>query len=144
MRHVMRVMSPTVAEDVRTAARAWIAPLVGWTLIQWTSRIQIVLDIDELDGFDVGWRVGVAGLFLLLGLLSAGWLFLGRPGPRVFGILCGWTTVYWLVRGTGILLDPGHGASFKVVHAALMATSLGLVALAVAGVRRVTRPGGQV
>ena len=40
-----------MGEHVRVVARWWIAPLVGWTLFLWTSRIRNVLGDDDLDGF---------------------------------------------------------------------------------------------
>ena len=44
------------------------APLVGWTLFLWISRIRNVLGDDDLDGFGVAWRVGAAAVFLVLSM----------------------------------------------------------------------------
>ncbi len=129
-----------MGDHVRVTARWWIAPLVGWTLFLWVSRIRNVLADDDLDGFGVGWRVGAAAVFLVLGLLTLLWLCRGRPGAMTLGVLAGWTVVYWLVRGTGILLDSSHDATFKLVHSALMVTSLALVVVAATGVRRAADP----
>lgn len=129
--------STAAAEAARTAARWWIVPLVAWTLFLWTSRTRNVLADDDLTGFGTGWRVGAAAVFLVLGLLTALWLWRGRPRAVVLGVLAGWTVAYWLVRGTGILLDSNHDAAFKAVHTVLMATSLALVVVAATGVRRV-------
>jgi len=129
-----------VGEHVRVVARWWIAPLVGWTLFLWISRIRNVLGDDDLDGFGVAWRVGAAAVFLVLGLLTLLWLWRGRPGALSLGVLAAWTVVYWLVRGTGIMLDSSHDAAFKLVHAVLMAVSLGLVVVAATGVRRAGDP----
>lgn len=130
-------MTGVLGNDIRTAARWWIAPLVGWTLFLWTSRIRNVLADDDLDAFGLTWRLGAAVIFLALGLTCLAWLWRGRPGPISLGVLAGWTVVYWLVRGTGIMLDSNHDAGFKLIHAALMAMSLGVVLVAAHGVRKV-------
>ncbi len=125
-----------MAEQIRRTARRWLAPLVIWTLFLWLSRLRNVVANDDLDTMGRSLRLGIAGLFLLLGLLAGVWLWRGRPGPVWIGLLAGWTVAYWLVRGTAILLDPGHDASFKVVHALLMVVSIGTVLVAALGVRR--------
>lgn len=100
----------------------------------WSSRIRNVLANDDLDSFGLAWRLGAAIVFLALALVCAVWLWRGRPGALSLGVLAGWTVAYWLVRGTGILLDGNHAAGFKVIHTVLMAVSLGLVLLAAHGV----------
>lgn len=130
------VRARSAAELARTSARWWIAPLVIWTLLLWSSRIRNVLADDDLTAFGTTWRVGAAVVFLVLGLLVASWLWRGRPGALVLGVMAGWTVVYWLIRGTGILLDSNHDAGFKAIHTVLMAVSLALVIVAATGVRR--------
>ncbi len=54
----------------------------------------------------------------------------GRPPLRqAVRVLALWTILFWLVRGTAILIDD-HDASFKAIHSALMAVSLGAAAWA--------------
>ncbi|MDG2111531.1 MAG: hypothetical protein P8N02_02835 [Actinomycetota bacterium] len=130
-------MTSDLVNDICSKARWWIAPLVGWTLFLWSSRIRNVLADDDLDAFGLTWRLGAAVIFLAMGLACALWLWKGRPGAISLGVLAGWTVIYWLVRGTGIMLDSNHDAGFKAIHAALMAMSLGLVLVAAHGVRKV-------
>lgn len=98
----------------------------------WASRIRNVLADDELTTGGTAWRLGVAGVFVLGGLLlaTATWRHDHRLGAIGWS-LASFTVVWWLIRGIGILLDSNHDAGFKTVHTVLMLVSLTLAAWAV-------------
>lgn len=105
------------------------APLLaGWTVFLWGSRIRNVLVDEDLSTIGQAWRLGVAGLFIVLGVVTL-WAWRRRDEPvrfaRVLGVLVVWTIGFWIVRGGGILIDD-HTAGFKAIHTVLMAISIGL------------------
>lgn len=103
-----------------------LAVLAGWTLLVWVGRVRNVMADDALSGWGLTWRAGVSLAFAASGLLLAVSLLrsprLSAPahgfsdrfgvGLAVVGI------IWWLVRGTGILLAD-HPAGFKLVHTVL-------------------------
>lgn len=104
--------------------------LVGWTILLWVSRLRNVLRDDDLSGAGVAWRVAVVVVFVGLAGAVIVAMRTGRPPLReTVSALVGWTVAFWLVRGTGILLDD-HDTSFKVVHTVLMVVSIGVAAWA--------------
>lgn len=99
--------------------------LVGWTLFLWVSRLRNVFADDDLSTSGVVWRVLVVVVFVAFAGAVIAALRSGRPPLRqAVQALALWTVLFWLVRGTAILIDD-HEASFKVVHGVLMAVSIG-------------------
>ncbi len=103
-----------------------LALLIGWTLFVWTSRTRNVVGNDQLSVWATTWRLGVVVVFVSLAGLALvgrlrGWLWL----PRLVAVLVWWTVGYWLIRGTGIIIDD-HETGFVIVHTVLMAVSIGL------------------
>jgi hypothetical protein len=121
--------------------RAAVA-LVLWTFLVWTTRISNVWRDADLDTGERWGRTLLALSFTVLAVAVAATLWRRVwPALRVaVGALAGWTTVVWLVRGTGILAGD-HGAGFKAVHTVLAVVSLGLAAWAWRETRR-PAPGG--
>lgn len=119
---------------------------MGWTLVVWVSRIRNVFGDEDLDAFDRTWRTGVAVVFIVFALATAIALWRHRKGAfsagaaRLLATFVAWTVAFWVVRGTGILLDGNHDAGFKAIHTVLAVVSIGLAALALrGGVRRPAR-----
>jgi len=112
-----------------------ILVLVGWTLFLWVSRLRNVFADDDLSTSGVVWRVVVVVVFVAFAGAVIAALRTGRPplGQTVQALAL-WTILFWLVRGTAILIDD-HEASFKAVHSALMAVSIGAAAWAWSTVR---------
>lgn len=110
--------SPRSRVEVLARLRSWpaLAVLVGWTLVLWLSRLRNVLGNDELNGWGVGWRVGVVVVFVGLALAAT--------TGRLVGALACWTVGFWLARGGGILIDGSYDAGFKLIHTALMVVSI--------------------
>ncbi len=100
--------------------------LVAWTLFVWATRVNNIIGDDELVGSERAWRLGVAVLFVVFALVLLG---ARRFAPdRVTMVLAPFVVFsvgYWLVRGTGIILDD-HELGFTIVHTILMAVSIGL------------------
>ncbi len=111
--------------------------LAAWSVLVWASRIRNVLANDELTTAGTTWRLAAALVFIVGGL-ALGYAIVTKQQwlRQVTLALAVWTTIWWLVRGIGILLDPNHDAAFKAVHTALMAVSLGLAGWAATHVRR--------
>ncbi|MCP5025101.1 MAG: hypothetical protein GY929_02345 [Actinomycetia bacterium] len=133
--------------------------LVGWSLFVWVSRVRNVLANDDLGTGGTVWRLIIAALFVVGGLV-VGWLAYTETGDGVGGTIVGatgpvvarpwtdrlvvgvtvlaiWTIGLWLVRGIGILLDSNHDAGFKAVHTVLMVVS---IVVALGAWRAVRRP----
>ena len=109
-----------------TRARLPLIVLVGWTIFLWLSRLRNVLRDDDLSGAGIAWRVAVVVVFVALAIAVVVAMRTGRPPLReTVTALVGWTIAFWLVRGTGILLDD-HDTSFTVVHTVLMVVSIGV------------------
>lgn len=118
-----------------TRRRVPVIALVAWTLFVWVSRLRNVIGDDDLNGAGIAWRVAAVVVFCGLAVTVIFAMRTGRPALRTAVIaLAGWTTVFWLIRGTGIMLDD-HETSFMVVHTVLMIVSIGLSVWAVASVR---------
>ncbi len=103
--------------------RVWPAftVLIGWTLFLWASRTRNVVSNDELLAWGTAWRLGVVVVFVAMAVVA-----LRRSvRNRVLPVLVWWTIGYWLVRGGGIVFNPNHDVSFKVVHSVLMVISIG-------------------
>jgi hypothetical protein len=100
--------------------------LVAWTLFVWLTRVNNIIGDDELVGGERVWRLGAAVLFVAfaLALLAA-----RRVAPAratvVLAPFVVFSVGYWLVRGTGIILDD-HELGFTIVHTILMVVSIGL------------------
>ena len=106
-------------------SRLPVLVLVGWTLFLWVSRLRNVFADDELSAAGVAWRVVVVVVFVAFAGVVIASLRTGRPPLRAaVQALALWTILFWLVRGTAILLDD-HEASFKAIHSALMVVSIG-------------------
>lgn len=110
-----------------------------WTLVVWVSRIRNIFGDEDLGAFDRTWRTGVAVVFIAFGVATAVALWRHRSGDfpastaRLLVAFVGWTVTFWVVRGTGILVDPNHDAGFKAVHTVLAVVSIGFAALALRG-----------
>ncbi len=104
--------------------------LIGWTLFVWLTRARNIVTDDDLSTDEAAWRLAVVVVFVGL----AGALLVARRSDRfavtpVLRVMVIWTTGYWLVRGTGIIIDD-HDLGFTIVHTVLMAISIGLAAWA--------------
>ena len=107
------------------AGRLSAFTLVGWTLFLWVSRLRLVLDNDDLDTWDTTWRVGVVVIFSVLGVVGGYGLLRRTTWTRaVMVVLVWWTIGFWLVRGTGIIIDD-HDLGFTLIHTILMVVSIG-------------------
>ena len=111
--------------DLPQRDRVVLLALAGWTLLVWVGRIRNVV-ASEFEGWAFGWRLGVAVVFTLSGVLLAATVLtrssLARPVAGCLALVgAGW----WLVRGTGILLAE-YDVGFKVVHTVLATVTVGL------------------
>ncbi len=115
-------------------ASKWrIAPLLTWTFLVWISRVRNVLTDQDLEVAGVAWRLGAAGIFLGLAAAVLGQLISGHQGTQQLKWLATWSIGFWLVRGSGILIDSNWSFEFKAVHTALMVVTFAVVALAISG-----------
>ena len=108
----------------RLSARGPGSFLVGWTLFLWASRLRLVLDMEDLDAWGATWRVGTVVIFTAMAVVS-GYGLIRRTDwvSRSLVVLVGWTIVFWLVRGTSIIIDD-HDLGFIIVHTVLMVVSI--------------------
>jgi len=106
--------------------RVPVLTLVGWTLFVWATRVRNIIGDDELVGGARAWRLSVAVLFVVfaVALLAVRRLWPVRS-IVVLGPFVVFTIGYWLVRGTGIILED-HDLGFTIVHTILMVVSIGL------------------
>ena len=105
----------------------WSWVLIGWTVFLWLSRSRNVVNNDELTAGGQAVRIVVVIIFLALAAAAA--VGLWRKQMALVAVFLVWTIGYWLVRGTGILIDSEFSIGFKVVHTVLMLVSLILSAL---------------
>lgn len=113
-------------------ANKWrIVPLLTWTFVVWISRTRNVLTNQDLEFIGVAWRLGAAGIFLALAAAVSGQLISGHQGVQPLKWLATWSIGFWLIRGTGILIDSNWSFQFKAVHSALMIVTFAMVALAI-------------
>ncbi|MEC8921991.1 MAG: hypothetical protein VX971_04790 [Actinomycetota bacterium] len=113
-------------------ANKWrIVPLLTWTFVVWISRTRNVLTNQDLEFIGVAWRLGAAGIFLALAAAVSGQLISGHQGVQPLKWLATWSIGFWLIRGTGILIDSNWSFEFKAVHSALMIVTFAMVALAI-------------
>lgn len=118
-------MRRTSVVDLRRKDRSVVLALAGWTLLVWVGRLRNVVASD-FQGWDFGWRLGVALAFSVAGVLVAGSVLWRSASVRP--LAAGLATVgslWWLVRGTTILLAD-HDIGFKVVHTVLAVVTVGL------------------
>ena len=117
-------------------ANKWrIVPLLTWTFVVWISRTRNVLTNQDLEFIGVAWRLGAAGIFLALAAAVSGQLISGHQGVQSLKWEATWAIGFWLIRGTGILIDSNWSFEFKAVHSALMIVTFAMVALAISGPR---------
>ena len=107
-----------------------VTPLVFWTVFVWVVRIPNIWTDDGLDIGGQALRMFFAVVFLLFAITMAYRLLilrgnLRRGDQRVLFLFISWTFGFWLIRGIKIIFDD-HAASFKIVHAGLMAVSIGV------------------
>ena len=105
----------------------WVWVLIAWTVFLWLSRLRNVLNDEDLTSGGRAIRVGVVVVFVAMAAAAA--VAVRRRKPIVLVVFLCWTVGYWLVRGTGILIDGGYSLSFKAIHTLLMVISLTLSAL---------------
>jgi hypothetical protein len=131
-----------------------VAPILAlacWTLFVWGGRIRNLASDDQLGGWALVWRAGLAGSFVAAALALL--VLLGRFARRVpatgqasagvagrsprplpaalSGLATGVAlvgTAVWLVRGVDIAAGD-HSLGFKVVHLVLAVITLGLSGL---------------
>ncbi len=103
--------------------RFWVFAFVGWTVFLWISRVRNVLSNEELTTSGRGVRLAVVVIFV--GLAIGAFVGLRRSRGEVLIALWGFTIVYWLIRGTGILIDD-YSLGFKAIHSVLAVVSIGL------------------
>lgn len=103
--------------------------LAGWTVLLWASRIRNILADEDLSTGGRFWRIVIAAGFIALGGFALwAWRQRGdRPERAIWSatLLCGWTIVFWLARGGGIIIDD-HSLGFTLIHSALMVASIAL------------------
>lgn len=135
-----------------TPRRVPVLALTLWSIGVWGSRIRNIL-ADDLEGVDLVWRLGLAGLFVVTALWVLRSMYvLWRDGAVdwwycVTGAaltLAAANIVVWPVRASQILMGD-WSTGFKVVHTVLAAVSVVLGLLVVwqrygrAGHRRAVR-----
>lgn len=115
---------------MRRLLHPFVAGLVLWTLLVWTTRIRNVWTDAALAAGEQWARTALAGSFTLLAgavavalARQAGWL------RTAVGVLGTWTVLVWAVRAAGIV-TAGHEAGFVAVHLVLALVSATLAALA--------------
>jgi len=96
----------------------------------WTTRTRLIFTEADLSFADIVLRIAPVFLFVALALLLLYSVRTGRPAlaPTVT-VIAAWTTVYWLVRVTLILIHD-RSIGFKLVHAVLAVISIGTAAWA--------------
>lgn len=105
----------------------WSWVLIGWTAFLWLSRSRNVVNNEELTAGGQAVRIVVVVIFLALATGAGVGLWRKQMAPVMVFLV--WTVGYWLVRGTGILIDGDFSIGFKAVHTVLMLVSLILSAL---------------
>jgi hypothetical protein len=109
--------------------RAAVA-LVVWTFLVWTTRIGNIWRDSDLE---TAGKVGRTALALAFTVLAVAVLVAAvreaRSTLRAVQLLANFTIVFWVVRGTSIVVGD-HDVGFKVVHSVLAAVSIALAALA--------------
>lgn len=117
----------------------WLLALGGWTFFVWFQRIGNVLNDDELTGAAQAWRLAVAAVFVVVGIvLVVGVWSMRRSRSRAGGeaasgawastlglVLAVVGSSWWIVRGGQILVGDWD-ASFKLVHTVLALVVVGL------------------
>lgn len=106
----------------------WFWVLIGWTVFLWLSRLRNVLNNDDLSSTGVAVRVGEVVVFLVLAAVAVMGRRRQQQAPQIVFVV--WTIGYWLVQGTGILIDGQRSIGFKAVHTVLMVVSVVLSVLA--------------
>ncbi len=121
-----------------TAIRFAVPLLAGWSLGVWAARIRNIL-ADDLVGFELAWRLGLAASFVLLGLWAvrsavvlwrdgaSDWWFCVSGAVLSLAVL---NIVVWPVRAYQIAIGDWSGG-FKVVHTVLATVSVVLGLLVV-------------
>lgn len=95
----------------------WV--VVGWTLFMWATRTRLIFTEKDLSLGDVIVRVLPVFLFVALALTLVAGLRTGRPDlPRLVAVTAVWTSGYWLVRITLIVIHD-HSVGFKAIHVVL-------------------------
>ena len=104
----------------------FVAALVAWTFLVWTTRIRNIWTDDALGVGEQWARTALAGSFTVLAvavavalLQRASWL---RPAV---GALATWSVAVWVVRSVGIA-TADHDLGFVVVHLVLAVVSASL------------------
>jgi len=105
----------------------WFWVLFGWTVFVWLSRLRNILSNEDLS--TNGRIVRVAVVVVFVSLAAAAAVAVRKKRPAVLVLFLAWTVGYWLVRGTGILIDGDYSVRFKLVHTVLMVVSITLSAL---------------
>jgi hypothetical protein len=120
----------------RSLVGKYVAPLVGWTLFVWVTRIRnIWTDADLSSAAQVG-RTLWTGTFLVFAFATAARMWGERDGETrtatvwLVVAFAGWSISFWIVRAVQIGYS-GHEVSFKIVHAVLGVVSIALSVLAV-------------
>lgn len=113
---------PVAARPTRSKARSVLIPgvvLAVWTLLLWTTRVRNALDDTALVGWSRTWQVGVSVVFVTVGIvLLALSVFRPAMAVRLGAGLAVIGSIWWIVRGTGIVLAD-YSTAFTVVHVIL-------------------------
>lgn len=109
----------------------WTVAFSIWTVFVWAGRVRNVVADASIDGLEVAWRLGLACTFLAFAFATLALLARTRGEPstpllRVIRSFAIFTTLVWVVRAGGILLDGSHPAGFKIVHTLLAIVSIAL------------------
>ena len=115
---------PSRAAAARRAAPELV--LAAWTLFVWGGRLRNIAGDETLSGWALGWRAGLAAMFVGLAVAVVAAVFAGRPSLRHAAIaLATIGTVVWVVRGVDIALGD-HSTAFIAVHTVLAVVTIAL------------------
>jgi hypothetical protein len=102
--------------------------LAAWTLLLWSTRVRNAVADDSLVGWSRTWQVGIAVIFVVVGLgLGVSSIVRARIAVPVGVGLAVFGSLWWTVRWVGILLHD-HSLAFTIVHTIL---AIGTVAISV-------------
>ena len=127
---MITIDSPT-RSSTAVAARHTIPELVlgAWTLFVWGGRLRNIANDESLTGWALGWRAGLAAIFVGLALAVVTAIFVRRRALKPAALALATTgIVVWLVRGTDIALGD-HRAAFIAVHTVLAVVTIALSVL---------------
>jgi len=109
---------------------SWRSALAVWTIGIWGSRVRNAIADEELIGVDRFSAIGIATVFVVLGIavgvgaVTRRWHWPPLMVLVIIGIL------RWTIRGPVIVLSDEWSVGFKVVHTILWLVTVALSVLA--------------